>query len=171
MHGQNMASVNGVTLALRFPPPVLGRLRIGAWGHVRFSVPVEARFSTQPFTLRQRQLILRSISAAGSTLLASRLQSDSGLAFKRAAFWATPNLTRSASRSRPRPAFCRLPRHVQRVSPVAKSDTGIPRLFPNPGSPPGYLYPSGSKPSTRFQTLKLAFASRPIFFRSPPRSK
>ena len=49
MHGQNMASVNGVTLALCSPPPVLGRLRISAQVRVRFlrsgrSSPLDAAF-------------------------------------------------------------------------------------------------------------------------------
>jgi hypothetical protein len=44
-----------------------------------FSVPVEAHFSTQPFTLRQRRLTFRSTPAARSTLPASRLQSDSNI--------------------------------------------------------------------------------------------
>jgi len=47
------------------------RLRITALVRVRaFYVPVETRFSMRPFALRQRQLIFRSASAAGSTLLA-----------------------------------------------------------------------------------------------------
>jgi len=41
--------------------------------------PVEARLSTQPFALRQRRQILRSVPAAGSTPLASRLRCDSSV--------------------------------------------------------------------------------------------
>jgi hypothetical protein len=47
-----------------------------------FSIPVEARFSTQPFALRQRWRIFQSVPAAGSTLLASRLRCDPDITFK-----------------------------------------------------------------------------------------
>ena len=69
MHGQNMASGYGVTLALCSPLRLLSRygsmLRCAS-----ASVPVEAHSSMRPFTLRQRRLTFRSVSAAGLTLLA-----------------------------------------------------------------------------------------------------
>jgi hypothetical protein len=69
MHGQNMAFGDGVALALCSPPRLLSRcgsmLRCAP-----APVPVEARLSIRPFTLRQRRLTFRSVSAAGLTLLA-----------------------------------------------------------------------------------------------------
>jgi len=53
--------------------PAIGftRLRIKAPVRVRsLPFPVETRISIRPFTLRHRRLIFRSVSAAGSTLLA-----------------------------------------------------------------------------------------------------
>ena len=70
MHGQNMASGNGVTWALCSPPPVLPGCGSMRWCASAFSVPVEADLSTRPFALLQRRLTFRSVSAAGSTLLA-----------------------------------------------------------------------------------------------------
>lgn len=82
-----------------------------------FSVPVEARFSTQPFTLRRRRLILRSVSAAGSTLPASHLQSDSDMAFK-----GLP-----CGKSRPGPFGFTLPPASGFLSPPAERSTRVAR--------------------------------------------
>jgi hypothetical protein len=68
MHGQNMASETGVTLALRSPQPVLPGYGSMLWCASAFPVSVEACFSIRPFALRQRQLTFRSVTAAGSTL-------------------------------------------------------------------------------------------------------
>lgn len=167
MHGQNMASANGVTLAHCSPQPVLGRLRIAAQVRVRFlrsgrSSPLETAFRSPAATANLAIRHRGRVNAPGlisSKRFRSRLEGSSP--------FGASSLTRSASRSRPRPAFFRLPRHVQRVSPVVRPDPGTRRLSSDLSSPPGYLYPSGSKLSTRFQTSKLAFASRPIFLRSP----
>jgi len=52
--------------------PAIGfiQLRIDAVVRVRYFFPVETRLSMRPFALRQRRLTFRSVSAAGSTLLA-----------------------------------------------------------------------------------------------------
>jgi len=70
MHGQNMASGNGVTFALNSPLPVLADCGSVPRCASAALFPVEASFSIRPFTLLQRRLILRSAPAAGSTFLA-----------------------------------------------------------------------------------------------------
>jgi hypothetical protein len=95
--------------------------------------PVETCFSVRPFTLRQRWLTFQQVSAAGSTLLAC--------IFKAA---LKSRLTRSASRSCPRPAFSCLSGHNQRSLPVAKFNSKTLRLFSSRRSPSGPLDPSGS---------------------------
>ena len=62
----------------------------------------------RPFTLLQRSPALRQIPAAGSTFLAYTFKA--ALEFQ---------LTRSASHSRPRLAFCRLTGRDHYESPVA----------------------------------------------------
>ena len=85
---------HGVTSALCSPPPVLA----GCGSKLcacPLSVPVEACFSMRPFTLLRRSLALRQVPAAGSTLLACIFETA-----------LESPLVRSASHSRPRPAFC-----------------------------------------------------------------
>jgi len=55
-----------------------------------------------------------------------------------------PLLARSVSRSRPRSAFFRRPRRVQRTQPVAKSSYETFRRSSNLRSPSGSLDPSSS---------------------------
>jgi hypothetical protein len=109
------------------------RLRIIAPVRVRASVPVETCFSMRPFTLRRRWLAFQQVSAAGSTLLA--------YIFKAV---LKSRLARSASCSRPRPAFSCRSGHDQRSLPVAKSASKALRLFSSRRSPSGPLDPSGS---------------------------
>jgi len=59
--------------------------------------------------------------------------------------------------------------HDHRSLPVAKSDFRTHRLLSGFRSPSGFLNPFGSMRPAQFQTLRFAFASRPIFLRSPPR--
>ena len=70
MHGQNVASENGVTLALYSPLPVLADLGSKRRCASAIPLPVEARFSMRPFTLQRRKLTFRPVPAAGSTFLA-----------------------------------------------------------------------------------------------------
>jgi len=102
------------------------------------SIPVEARFSMRPFTLQHRRLALRPIPDTASTFLAcifeTILRSD---------------LARSAPHSRPRSVFCDLARRDLRAEPVARLDLRTYSSSPDFSSPPGFLNPSGSKPSTR----------------------
>ena len=134
------------------------QLRIDALVRVRCPVPVETRFSIRPFALRQRRSTLRQTSAAGSTFLAC-------------IFETIPKFSsaRSVPNSRPRLAFYGHSRRVHRSKPVADSTFGTQRLSSGLRSPSGSLNPFGSMRPVRFQTLRLAFASRPIFLRSPPR--
>jgi len=95
------------------------RLRIDALVRVRaFYVPVETRFSMRPFALRQRRLIFRSASAAGSTLLACSfetvLKSPPG-----------PFGRRTPAPSR---LFIALPGRDPHAKPVAKPDFRTPHL-------------------------------------------
>ena len=120
----------GVTSALCSPPPVLA----GSGSKLRarpLSVPVEACFSMRPFTLLQRSLALRRVPAAGSTLLAcifkTALESPSA---------------RSASRSRPRPAFFRPAGRDHCKSPVANLQSQNP--------PPAFGPPLPSRTSRSF---------------------
>lgn len=70
MHGQNVASGNGVTLALN--SPLLGLASLGSKRRCAPAspLPVEARFSMRPFTLRRRKLTFRPVPAAKSMFLA-----------------------------------------------------------------------------------------------------
>ena len=109
------------------------QLRIVALVRVRASVPVETCFSMRPFTFRQRWLAFQQVPAAGSTLLACIFKAV-----------LKSGLTRSASRSCPRPAFSCSSGYNQRSSPVAKFDSNTLRLFSSRRSPSGPLDPSGS---------------------------
>jgi hypothetical protein len=66
MHGQNVASGNGVTLALYSPVPALASLGSKRRCASANPLPVEARFSMRPFTLRRRKLAFRPVPAAKS---------------------------------------------------------------------------------------------------------
>jgi hypothetical protein len=70
MHGQNVASENGVTLALNSPLPVLADLGSKRRCVSANPLPVEARFSMRPFTLQRRKLTFRPVPAAKSMFLA-----------------------------------------------------------------------------------------------------
>ncbi len=118
---------------------------------------VEARPSIRPFPHRQRERALRPVPAAGSLFPACIFETI-----------LKPSPARSVFRSRPDWAF--VPRQARsRREPVAGSCFRTHPLSSNGRSPPGPLSPSGSMRSTRFQPAKPAFASRPIFLRSPLR--
>jgi hypothetical protein len=157
MHGQNVAS--GLVRREPFAP------RCWLWptadqcaGARPLSIPVEARFSMRPFALQRRELASRPIPVTASMFPAcifeTILRSDPA---------------RSAPYSRPRQVFCDLAGHDQRTEPVAQPDLRTHDSFSSPGSPPGSLDPSGSKPSARLRTTKLTLAGCPIFLRSPQR--
>ena len=161
MHGQNPASEDGVTFALCSPPPVFA-------GHGSMLRCASA------FSISGRSSLLDAAfrSPTATADLAIRLRgrvNAPGLRLRCDSSFKLPSTTaRSASRSRPRPAFCRLPRHVH--THVARCQVRYWNSPPVVGlSAPlqDLSIPSGSKRSTRFQTRKLALASRPIFLRSP----
>jgi hypothetical protein len=133
-------------------------LRINALVRARKSIPVEARFSRRPFALRQRLRTLRSIPTAASMFPACVFKAI-----------LKSSWTRSVPRSRPRFAFYCVTRCVHSMKPVARPNFRTLHSSSNLHSPPGSLDPSGSKCSARFRTAKLAFASCPIFLRSPQR--
>ena len=110
------------------------------------SVPVEARLSMRPFALRQRRLTLRSVPAAGSTLLACIFEAIPEI-------FAWP--VRSPS-SRPRSGFFIASRGtINARNPLPGPTSELPRLYSDLRSPPGSLDPSGSKRSARFQRGSL----------------
>jgi hypothetical protein len=112
-----------------------------------FSIPVEARVSTQPFALRQRRLILRSVSAAGSTLLASRLRCDSNITFKG---------THLAASFPPSPFGFTLPPAAGFLSPPAARSSHVARCqvrCRNSTSVVGSLLPSGTSQSLGIKAL------------------
>jgi hypothetical protein len=123
---------DGVTLALHSPPPLLP----GCGSKLRCAsalIPVEAYVSMRPFTLRQRSLALRQIPVAESMLLACIFDIILEL-----------HLARSASRSRPCPAFYFRQGAIFARCPLPTYDPSIFRSPPHSHSPSGPLDPSGS---------------------------
>ena len=130
MHGQNVASGNGVTLSPLLPAAAITRLRIKAPVRVRCSVPVEAR--------PRYGLSLSSSDGWPFSPPPQPGQRSWPASSKR---FSNLRLTRSAPHSRPRSAF---------LSPFgARSprDTRCQVRFPNPPPVLEPLLPSGTSRS------------------------
>jgi hypothetical protein len=134
MHGQNMASGNGVTLALCSPPPVLAgcgsMLRCAsAYSRSGRSSLLDAAFHSPAATADLATSLHGRVNAPDL-----HLRSDSKIL-------PWPVRFRTPA---PALAFCRLAGHVRRTKPVAKFDFRIPWLSSSRRSPSGSLNPSGS---------------------------
>ena len=113
----------------------------------------------RPFTLLQRSLTLRRPPAAGSTLLAYIFEIVLG-----------PRLTRSASRSRPHPAFFRPAGRDRCESPVANFTVPELSVCPRTATPLQDLsilrdhstQPVSTRKSLPLRVARFAFAPRGV---------
>jgi hypothetical protein len=126
------------------PAAGFGRLRIDVPVLAHSAVPVEARSSMPPFTLRLRKPALRRVSTAGERSWPASSKRSRNL-----------RPARSVSRSRLRQSPANPAENVPRTKPVAGSDPEIPCVPPGFRSPPGPLDPSGSMPQPGFKQRSL----------------
>ena len=126
------------------PAAGFGRLRIDVPVLAHSAVPVEARSSMPPFTLRLRKPALRRVSTAGERSWPASSKRSRNL-----------RPARSVSRSRLRQSPANPAENVPRTKPVAGSDPEIPCVPPGFRSPPGSLDPSGSMPQPGFKQRSL----------------